>query len=213
MSIPVSDILSRIDDLMLDSDRIRWPVDERLRWITDAGREIVLRRPAARAVTQDITLVDGTYQSTPAGTAQLLDVIRNKTADGKPGKVVRIADRQIMDDADPDWHNEKAGDTIHYMPDDRSPTTFYVYPPAVSGAIVEALLSMPPPAVTSTSDTFEMRDEFMSAIVNWCLYRCHTKDSEFSQGQLATLHYSAFNDEIGSPAAIAQQNSAKVNSL
>ncbi len=213
MGIPVSDILLRLDDLMSDEDRIRWSVDERLRWVSDAGREIVLRRPAARALTQNITLVAGTFQTTPAGTAQLLDVIRNIKAGGAPGATIRISDRQSIDDVDPDWHSAKAGQTLHYMQDDRSPTTFYVYPPAVAGATVEALLAVPPPEVTDASDTLDLRDEFLGPVLNWCLYRCHTKDSEFAQGAIATQHYQAFTDAIGAPEAAAQQNSAKANSL
>lgn len=213
MSIPVSDILLRLDDLMSDEDRIRWTADERIRWINDAGREIVLRRPAARSVTQNLTLVAGTYQTTPIGTAQLLDVTRNIKAGGAAGASVRITDRQIMDDSDPDWHSGRAGVTQHYMQDDRAPTTFYVYPPAVAGALVEVLLSVPPPAVTATTETVDMRAEFIGPIVDWCLYRMHSKDSEYSQGAVAMQHYSAFADAIGAPAAAAQQNSAKANSL
>lgn len=213
MGIPVSDILVRLDDLMSDEDRIRWSVNERIRWISDAGREIVLRRPAARAVTQNLTLVAGSYQTTPEGTAQLLDVTRNIKAGNIPGSAVRIADRQGIDDAEPDWHSAKASVTQHYMQDDRSPTTFYVYPPAVAGALVEVLLAVPPPAVTAQGDTIDMRAEFIGPIVDWCLYRMHSKDSEYSQGAVAMQHYSAFTDAIGSPAAAAQQNSAKANSL
>lgn len=208
MSIPVSDILSRLDDLMSDDDRIRWTVEERMRWISDAGREIVLRRPAARAVTQELTLIAGTYQTTPEGTAQLLDIVRNV-----PGPIVRITDRQGIDDAMPNWHNAKAAVTKHYMMDDRTPTSFYVYPPAAAGAKVEALLSVPPPSVASPDEIFDMRAEFIGPIVDWCLYRMHTKDSEYSQGAVAMQHYSAFSDAVGAPAAAAQQNSAKANSL
>lgn len=213
MGIAVAEILARLDDLMSDDDRIRWSVEERIRWICDAGQEIVLRRPAARAVTQTLTLVSGTFQTAPAGTAQVLDIIRNIKAGGGPGSIVRITDRQLMDDSDQDWHFAKAGASQHYMLDDRSPTTFYVYPPAVANAQVDALLSVPPPAVTASTDTFDMRPEFIGAIVNWCLYRCHTKDSEYANGAVAQLHYSAFTDAIGSPAAAAQQNSAGSNSI
>lgn len=213
MGILVADILARLDNLMSDDDRIRWSQDERIRWICDAGQEIVLRRPAARAVTQQLTLIAGTYQTTPAGTAQVLDIIRNIKAGGAPGSIVRITDRQMMDDADPDWHSAKAAVSQQYMLDDRSPTTFYVYPPAAAGALVDALLAVPPPAVTASTDTFDMRPEFIGAIINWCLYRCHTKDSEYANGAVAQLHYSAFSDAIGAPASAAQQNSAKANSI
>lgn len=210
MAIPVTDLLARLDNLMNDDDRVRWDVTERLHWINDAAREIVLRRPAARSVTQALTLAAGTLQTAPVGAAQVLDITRNLVA-GQPGRVIRITDRQLLDDAMPDWHTAKAGLTKHFTYDERTPTTFYVYPPANAGATVEALLSMPPPAVDANG-TLDMRAEFINAIINWALFRCHTKDSEFSQGAMAAQMYQAFMDAIASPDQAVQTNSPKGNS-
>jgi hypothetical protein len=163
-------------------------------------------------VTKLIALDPGTFQQAPQGTSQVLDIVRNIRSDGKPGKAVRITDRQQMDAVDSDWHAGRAGETRHYMIDERSPTAFYVYPPAVEGALVEALLAEPPPAVTAITDSIDLRVEFTGAILNWAMYRCHTKDSEYSQGQTAALHYQAFTDAIGAPAQAAQANSAHANS-
>lgn len=212
VQIAVADLDQRLSAMMSDEDRTRWTLEERIDWFNDGAREIVLRRPAARAVTRLIGLENGTYQQAPHGTSQLLDVMRNIKADGKPGKAVRITDRQQMDAVDPDWHSARAGETRHYMIDERSPTAFYVYPPAIEGALIEALLAVPPPAVTGLTDSIDMRVEFTGAILNWAMYRCHTKDSEYSQGATAALHYQAFTDAIGAPAQAAQVNSATQNS-
>jgi len=212
VQIPVSDLLRRMGNLMSDAEHIRWTEEEAIDWFNDGAREIVLRRPAARAVTQLITLEPGTYQQAPQGTSQLLNVVRNIKADGKPGRVITITDQQQLDRADPDWHSTRAGETRHYMLDERSPTAFYVYPPANEGALVEALLAVPPPAVSKVTDSIDMRVEFLGAILHWAVYRCHTKDSEFAQGAVATLHYQAFTDAIGAPAQAAQVNSATQNS-
>lgn len=213
MAILVTDLLRRLGEIMSDEDHVRWTVVEAIDWFNDATHEIVLRRPGARAVTEQITLVAGTYQQATAGTAQVLDVIRNVNVDASIGRAIRITDRQQLDDADPAWHTTTAAPTIHYMVDERSPTSFYVYPPAVAGAKVEALLAKPPPFVAIESDSIDMRPEFIGAILNWAMFRCHTKDSEYSQGATATLHYNAFNDAIGAPAQAAQQNSATGNSV
>jgi hypothetical protein len=212
MPILVSDLITRASDLMSDEALVRWPQDERIRWINDAARAIVVRRPGARAVTATLTLNAGTYQTTPDGTTQVLDVVRNVNANGSPGRAIRIADRQALDDDDPDWHTLDADITRHYMVDERAPTIFYVYPPAVYGAKVDALLGQVPPAVTDATDVLDLREEFAEAIIEFMLFRCHTKDSEFANGAVATLHYQAFNDAIGTPAAVAQQNSATGNS-
>lgn len=213
MGIPVSEALLRLDNLMSDDDRIRWDEAERIRWFNDAGKEIVLRRPAARAVTQTLTLVSGTFQTAPAGTAQVMDVIRNLTAANAPSKAITVVDRQALDRADPSWHISKAGATRHFMVDDRSPTTFYVYPQAVAGAKVEALLAVPPPDVSAKTDTIDLRAEFIGPLINWALYRCHTKDSEYAQGAVAAQHYQAFQDSLGAPQAAEQANSPQANSV
>ncbi len=212
-AILASSLIAQAGILLNDEDHARWTEDELIFWINDAAREIILRRPAARAVTISLGLSAGTLQVAPSNTAQVLDVVRNIAADGvTPGRAIRIADRQALDDADPDWHTGDAGPTENYVIDERSPTSFYVYPPAVSGALVEALVSELPPTITSPTDALDMRAEFGNAIIAWIMYRCHTKDSEYAQGAVAAQHYQAFSDAIGTPAQVAQSNSATGNS-
>lgn len=212
VGIPVADVLRRFRSVMMDEKSIRWTVGEAFDWMNDGASEIVLRRPASRAVTEQVQLVAGTYQIASDNSAQVLDVVRNISANGAPGRPVRIADRQQIDDAEPNWHNLRPAPTRHYMIDERSPTTFYVYPPAVDGAIIEMLVSKTPPKVVSVDDRIDMRPEFINAILNWMMYRAHSKDSEFSQGNMAALHYQAFTAAIGEPAQVAQVNSATGNS-
>ncbi len=211
VQISMADCLKRLDYLMLDAQRKRWDVTERMLWINDAAREIVFRRPAARAITERLALEEGTLQQSSAGTAQVLSIVRNINANGTPGRAISITDRQQLDDADPDWHQATADRTLHFMVDERSPTTFHVYPPAIEGAIVETLVSKAPPEVTDPAGSIDLRAEFINAIINWALYRCHTKDSEHSNGAVAAQHYQAFTDAIGAPAQAALTNSANGN--
>lgn len=211
--ISVADLLRRLGNLMVDEELVRWTEAELIDWINDAASEIVLRRPAARAVSMTTMLEAGTLQRAPDGSSQILDVVRNIGAGSAPGRAIRITDRQQLDAIDPEWHSTTAGATRHYMLDERAPTTFYVYPPAVDGAQVEMLVAMPPPKVTDASDALDLRPEFISAILNWMMYRCHTKDSEYAQGAVATQHYQAFTDAIGAPKAASIENSATGNSV
>jgi hypothetical protein len=210
--ILVADLLRRFRNIMMDAKAIRWSESESIDWINDGASEIVLRRPAARAVTEIIELSAGTLQNTSTGTSQILDVMRNVRADGVSGRAIRICDRQQLDDVDPTWHTRRAAPTRHYMIDERSPTSFYVYPPAAAGARVEVLVAKPAPKVVSPADTLELRAEFISALLNWMMYRAHSKDSQYSQGNMAALHYQAFTDAIGAPSQAAQVNSATGNS-
>jgi hypothetical protein len=159
------------------------------------------------------TLAAGTFQQIPEDCTQLLDVMRNVKSDGSASTPISIADRKDIDNTDPAWHTRRAGPTRNYVTDERSPTTFYVWPPAVANAAVEALVAVPPPAVAELADTLALRPEFSNAVINWALYRCHTKDSEYAQGAIAAQHYQAFVAAIGDPAAAAQQNSPKGNSV
>lgn len=211
IQIKVEDLLRRLDNLMLDADKVRWGEAERIDWFNDGASEIVLRRPSARAVTEALTLVSGTLQAGPVGTAQVMDVVRNISGDGTPGRAIRSTDRQALDDANPDWHAAAPGRTVHFMVDERNPTAFYVYPPAVGGAKVEVLVSKPPPKATSKASTIDLRPEFINALVAWALYRCHIKDSEYSQAGVAAQHYQAFTDAIGAPAQAAMQHAATAN--
>ncbi len=210
--IPVSDLTRRLGEMMNDAAHERWTVIELIDWANDAATEIVLRRPAARTVTETLTLVAGAKQEASEGTAQVLDIVRNVKANNM-GTAVSIVDRQAMNAISPNWYFDRPGPARHYMIDERSPTSFWVWPPAVAGAQVEALVAKPPPKVYAESDMLDMRPEFMGAIVNWMLFRCHTKDSEYSQGNVAMLHYQAFADAIGGPAQAAQVNSATANSV
>lgn len=211
VKIGVADLLRRLSTMMNDQQKTRWSEAEQIDWFNDAAREIVLRRPSARAVTELLALQEGTYQQCAAGTTQLLNVMRNIGPTGKPGRVISISDLQQLDRVDPDWHSLPPAATRHYMVDERSPTSFYVYPPAVDGALVEVLVALPPPQVASAEDSIDMRIEFINAILNWAMFRCHTKDSEYANGAVAALHYQAFTDAIGAPAQAAQMNSATGN--
>lgn len=215
MTIPATDLISRASTILQDEDHVRWPVPELLEWVNDAARETILRRPAARSVTKALSLVAGTKQAIPATGVQLLDVVRNLGMDGAtPGRAVRRIDRQLLDDQMPDWHMaKKAAKIKHFTFEDRAPKDFYVYPPAVAGTQVEALYSELPPAVDSEAQSIDMPAEYLNAMVNYMVYRALSKDSEYANGQIATLQFQAFVDAVADPANKATANSPNANSV
>ena len=215
MPIAATELLSRAGEILQDEDHIRWTLPELLRWINDGARETILRRPAARSVTKAIALVAGTKQTIPATGVQLLDVVRNLGMDGlTPGRAVRRIDRQLLDDQMPDWHAAKKSSKIkHFTFEDRAPKDFYVYPPAVDGTQVEALYSELPPTVDSETQSIDMPAEYLNAMVNYMVYRALSKDSEYANGQIATLQFQAFVDAVTDPANKAVANSPNMNSV
>lgn len=215
MAIPAADIISRVGEILQDRDHIRWPIAELLQWMNDGASEIIVRRPGARAVAGLIELKAGTRQQIPTQGVMLLDVVRNMGMDGqKPGRVIRRVDRQLLDDQYPDWHSARSSATIkHYTFDDRAPKEFYVYPPAVEGAQVEALFSELPPAVVTEQDSIDLPVEYMTPLLSYVAYRAFLKDSEFANGGMAAFHYRAFNDAMTSTVGNAVDNSPNAHSV
>lgn len=203
--VPVSSIVERAGNMLLDDSHVRWGVQEIIRWINEAMGAIAHLRPDAFAHTGVMTLVGGTYQSLPNGSMMLLDVTRNIGADNiTPGRAIRSTDRKSLDDADPDWHTLAQTATIrHYMHDPRTPKAFYVYPPAILGTKVEVKHVVLPNEVTVETDTLPIGLEYIGPVVNYVCYRCNLKDSEFANGQVGALFYQAFKSSLGLSDATA----------
>lgn len=195
MGIRAGDVITRAQLVLNDNDPpyARWEQPEMFAWLNDAACEIVIRRPAARAVTGEITLVGGTLQTLPEDAIELLDVARNVG-----GRAIRRTDRQVLDDTLPDWHQLKQAAAIkHYTFDERTPKAFYVYPPARPGVKVEALYSEAPPKVSAEDDVLDLDRAYMGPLVSYILYRALAKDSEYANGTIAAAHFQAFSEALG----------------
>lgn len=201
MALLVTELFKRIDDLLLDHDRVRWPEEERLRWGNEAMGAILTRRPQAFARREVVPLVAGAAQSVPEGGSMLLDVVRNMGANGTtPGRAIRRTSRTILDDSDRDWYTRTPAAIIkNYTFDERLPEGFYTYPPAVAGTQVEIVYTRLPAVVTATTGnaSFDIGPEYMEAVVNFVCYRCNSKDSEYAAPNVATAFYQAFEASLG----------------
>ena len=207
MGILVSEILEKAATVLNDSSFVRWTKPELIGWINDGAAEIVIRRPSAHAITEVVSLVAGVLQKLPADGIQLLDI--PATADGYP---VGRTERKLLDDQYPGWRRMKAGRTKHYTYDERTATTFYVYPAAVDGAQVELFYSAPPAKVASDAETLDLDRVYLSPLISFILYRALAKDSEFANGTIAAAHYSAFETALGTQNQTAAAVSPNVAS-
>jgi hypothetical protein len=205
MPIPVNAILTRASLVLNDEEFVRWTQVELIDWLNDCAAAIIIRRPAAFALAVNFAMAAGTKQELLAGMVQLLDVVRNIKAGGLPGRPIGMVDRKLLDDAEPDWHSAKPSATIsNYTHDLRVPRTFYVYPPASAGQLIEILTAALPTTVTTIGDQFGIGAEYIEAIVHYLCYRALSKDSEYGQGQMAAAYFSAFQDSLGTQGQAAQ---------
>lgn len=200
MPILVADLLRRAATVLQDYERrpdgqrfVRWTEDELIDWVNEAAEQVVSHRPAAGAVTVPHALVLGALQQIPADGVMLLDVPRNLS-----GKAIRRVDRSQLDDSRPDWYDMKPSNTIrHFCTDDRSPKTFYVYPPAKEGVQVELVYARVPPKVETQDDELDMDRVYTGALVNYMIYRAASKDSQYANGAVAAAFYQAFQAALG----------------
>jgi len=204
-----SDITSRARLLLNDIDATRWLDSELFKWINDSQKLVAMVRPDASVATFVMSLIAGTRQTIPSGGFRLLDVIRNvttftgSTAANQvvtvPGRSVRIVDREVLDTQDPFWHTVTASAEIkHFIYDNRSPTLFYVYPPATTAAKLEVVYSVAPTDVASSGDTLSISDIYQDVILNYVMYRAYSKDAEYaSNAALAGGYLNVVNQMLG----------------
>jgi hypothetical protein len=190
--------MSQVDraSRVLNDDFVRWTLPELLGWLGDGERAVVRRRPDACAVNTDMSLVAGPKQKLPTEAHRLIDIVRNQL-----GGAIRVIDRALLDSQNPSWYRMPAADTEHFVYDDRDPLTFYVYPPAPEGHLVEIIYSrMPPePTVITGAETVAIDDGYVEAMLEYALYRAFAKDAESSpaNAQRSAQHLAAFRAALG----------------
>lgn len=192
--IPVATLVHRAGLLLQDEEHIRWTVKEMIEWINEGVGALIRMKPAAGARRAVLGLSPGARQRVDGSDIQLIDVVCNIGGDDvTPGRAVRRVERYQLDSADPNWQAMPRSTTIrHYAYDDRMPTVFYVYPPAAVGAKVEILRAVLPEDVNAIGDNVGLSIEYADAMLNYLMFRCVSKDSEYAQAAMATGYYQAF---------------------
>lgn len=201
----VSDILQRAGRQLSDHTHVRWTDAEIIDYINDAQRQIVLLRPDSNSRNESFQLASGSKQTLPARSTYLLRVTRNLGSDGNtPGKVIFPTLRSALDSETPDWHTKTGAAVQHYIYDPNvDKKTFYVYPSA--DGYIEIVYSTAPDEVSGANDTLDLNDQWINAVLDWVLYRCFSKDSEYSgNAQQAAGYYQRFMEGLQISSVIEQ---------
>ena len=209
-TIKVREVIKRVEDVLQDSN-VRWPRIELQNWLNESYLQIVQLRPDSNAKTGTFTCVAGTRQTITTGFAsalRIIDIVRN-LASASDKKVVRLINRSVLDDQRPAWHTDTATVNIqNYTFDVRQPKSFFVFPPATTAAQLEVVYADLPTAhalsaanldpASSSSDVILVDDTYVTAIIDWILYRAFSKDAEFAANAArAGAHYQTFMSSIG----------------
>lgn len=219
MAFVARDVVDRARRIILDETSVRWPLPELLLWLNDGRREIALHKPSATSASVVLPLDEGTLQRIPPEYQAIMRIVRNITsaADVEPrvaGRAVRIVPRDQLDALNPNWHDAAAvpfaAAARHYVYDEANPREFYVYPGNDGTGRVEAILSEIPVdlAVDPSADPEDIAaydmplapvsDVFLSALVDYLLYRAYSKDAQFAgNAARAGAHYQQFATAVG----------------
>lgn len=202
MSVLASTILARVRFQLVDnSGTQRWTDAELLQWLSEGQRATVMAVPGASQTVATVPLIAGTKQTLPTGAHILLHIYRNLSSGGVAGQVCREVDRVMMDTQYPTWHTDAASAAALFYVYDRlyDPVAFYVYPKNDGTGSLEVNYSFMPIDVATTATNIGVRDIFQTALVDFILYKAHSKDSDYAAGQgAAAAYFQAFITEIGS---------------
>lgn len=195
----VSDVISRASILLEDVSLVRWQQAEMFLWIASAQQEIVKYVPDSFSVTEVISLAKGTKQTIPTEGYRLLDIIRNMGTGSTPGQQVTITTKEALDAVRPLWHQDKGQEVEHYI---YNPETdrkvFYVYPGLTRETKVEIIYSKNTPLnFSSTTDSLNIQDAWIESIVNYVVYRCLSKDTDYGNNSKGMSYGKMFYSSLG----------------
>ena len=194
-TILASTLIAQASEIVQDESNVVWGVPQALRWLNSAQRAIVSLRPDASVINQSILLLAGTKQAITG--LRLMSITRNMGVDGlTAGRAIRLIERGIKDEFNPDWHTDTAGTVVkEYIYDIRVPKEFYVWPPVDSSpdVYVEVQESINP-ADVAIGDPITLDDIYAPAIIEWILYCFMSRDSEETPNNSpGGAHFQAFN--------------------
>lgn len=221
MRLTANDIIVRAARILSDNTNVRWTPEELEDYAKDGVRNIILVRPDAYSITRYMTIEGGTSMqivgntsasdnkgpSDEAGFDPCMRVLRVICNDDKGAyEPIREASRVALDSEVMDWHaptgSIKEYRVKHYVFDNISPYTIYLYPAPplnLTDRKIQIVHSALPSFAASGAHTYlGLPEQYMSPILDWTLYRAFSKDAEYAGNMdRANHHLQAFATTLG----------------
>lgn len=194
-TVTAGSIIDKASTLLVDQGNTRWTRPELLSYVNLGQRQICVLSPGTNDKSAVIQLVAGTKQTIPSDGWKLLDVIRNMGTTGTtPGRAVRLVSRDLIDSIYPNWHSSRPNIVVqNYMVDEEDKTSFHVYPPNSGTGRLEISYAYTPANLTTEASTIVINDIYEPVLLDYVMYRAHSKDAEYAAGlQLASGYLSTF---------------------
>jgi peroxiredoxin len=204
MGTEVKIIIEQVQTQLQDVDGDRWSAVELVQHADAAQLAICESRPDQFTSSRSKPLVPGYKQSIDEDVFSLVDITHNLTLDYR--RIVKV-DPAAMDVIRPGWRKSAASREIkHFMHNLDEPRIFYVFPPALDGAVVEEKVVLYPAQLpVATGPTFQhvtgnlsVGRKWDNAVYNFVMFKAYSKDAEFGgNATLATGYKALFTEALG----------------
>jgi len=172
-----------------------------LPYLNETITEIIDLKPDAYNVTAAINLVAGPSQSLPTGSYDILDAVCNtdRATGATFGQSLTMIEKAHLDFLVPGWLTFPAVSLASYViKDDRTPRSFWVFPPNDATGAVSLIVSQKPADLLQSSDAFPLDDSYRPAAIDGTIYRACSENSNIAGNMTkASAYYSKFLVDLG----------------
>jgi len=177
-----------------DATLYRYSNTTLLGYVNDGMKEISSLNPKLFSDTLAVACVAGTVaQSITFASAQALLNVLCITG----GAALTPFDVATMDQFNPGWRTDTAGDAKQWASIGTSPLEFFIYPkaPATAQSLDVEIVRIPTTLAISDSIT-EIPAAYEPALVDYVVYRAESTDDEHADSGRAASHLAAFVSKI-----------------
>ena len=186
MATPIATILNQAAILLNDTAETRWTATEKLTWLNEGLRELIVLRPDAKVKRAAALLVQGAKQALPDESVALIEV---RTENGP----VLPCDRRALDLFASNWQQKPTASTVkNFMYSAAEHPTYWVYPAQNATPATVELVYSAYPATATIGGTLDVQDKYASKLVDYLMYRALSKDAEVGSAERAAAYYQLF---------------------
>jgi len=188
------DVITEVRGAIQDSKGPGYRYDDPtiLRAFNHCLKRIALMRPDLFSYVTAFTTVLGTVQTMPADSIRIVDILQ--VAGG--GNVNEV-NRATLDLAYSTWQAGSTGPTTDWMRHVRSPSIFFVYPPAPAGEVLTIEYAQSPPNYTMNQTVAVISDAYFPVLVDCVVWWMESYDNESVANQRAQMFQQSWTQLLG----------------
>jgi len=192
MSSVVADARLAIQDLGLLSSP-RFTDAQILSMANQALKRIAVIRPDLFALITTMSTVAGSTQTAPADSIRFMEALAVVGANN-----LNEINREALDLMSSTWQIGTPGSPTNWMRHPRSANTFFVYPPATAGVVLQVEYAQGPPNYTLSQSPAIPPDAYYPVVLDGTVALLEMTDNEAVNSNRAKLCYDNFTNMLQS---------------